>query len=241
MVHAVFVHCSYRIARMTLFWTAISCVHCFDVGCYSGGNVNEQTRAEQLEWDTVVQDTSSLTGTAAYYKLAVDAGKIETGFFLVCRSTARSKFKVVVFSQSGEIVGEQDSRPTGNNSSNSTHSEAVIYFTKFNTYDISSNGTHGDPSSDAYNAIAALTHGAPLRRSVTAQPPLGDIDKTLSFFDTLNGVYESNKAIQPGQYVVAVQHEGLLSRVTYSLAAVVTRPDMHAVSSFVFMHTHVYC
>ena len=184
--------------------------------------MSDGVKVDNLEWNSVSHETSTLKG-ATYYRLSVDSTKIDSGFFLVCRSTSHSSFKLIVINESGEVVGEQDSS-TG---SSSAHSEAVLYFTKFSTYNLSTGGaSHNDLSS----TIAALTHGTGFLHTASHKPREGD--EALAFYSTLDTFYESSKTIQPGQYVVAVQHATMLTRNSYTITAVVAPSNPSDVSGF---------
>lgn len=131
----------------------------------------------------------------SFYRMTVDAEDILNGFFVFCRSEQRHMFKLVLSDADGKVMYAEDSQRNC--------SEAIMYFTNFDTYALKpvfrleGSGCTPVPGS-------SLVDNAPGKPAVQYGVPAHDCDSALGVFNALDGVKSSRKALPPGKYLLCV-------------------------------------
>jgi hypothetical protein len=80
---------------------------------------------------------------AAFYRISVEEKHCQTGFFLACKSSNKSKFKLILFDKEGAVIYQEES------TSHQTESvtSATMFFTVFDTYRLVDTNPSDDKSS----------------------------------------------------------------------------------------------
>jgi hypothetical protein len=216
-----------------------------------GHTIGTDYRMSDLPWGCELKGTCERKG-ASFYRLVVEQSHFDNGFFLLCRSNHKSNFKMALMDGNGDVLYEEDGRVAttgsighgqGHSSSSSGTAEAIMYFTRFDTYklvDPSSNGGGGGGAGGGPGSMHSMAGsqfllggvgggaGGPARAPAATLSP-GPDDQNMAFFCGLDGLCSSKRRIAPGEYLLCVQCAHQLGRTSFWISAVPAKNDLTTV------------
>ena len=174
--------------------------------CYAhrhGLDGTADPRVSDLHWGSEVRAACERRGVV-FYRLLIEQSNIENGFFLMCRSSHRSNFKLILIDAHGDAVFEEDS---SSKSAATSNMEAIMYFTRFDTYNLHPTDHANSSSNSNMNNSSA--------------------DQHLAAFSVLDGFASSKRRVPgPGHYLLCVQCTNLLGRTQFAISAVAAKNDL---------------
>lgn len=149
-----------------------------------------------------------------FYRVSVDAEDITNGFFLFCRSEQRQAFKLVLCNSDGKVMYSEESRRNC--------SEAIMYFTTFDTF---AHYPVFQLENGASTTIpgASLVSNPPKNVSTSFAVPGDECDTALGVFNALDGMKSSRKTITPGKYLLCVLAAGGAARGGFTMSMAIAK------------------
>eukprot|EP01036_Dinobryon_divergens_P025948 gene25948-34547_t len=156
-------------------------------------------RVSDLAWGWSVDGRVDRHG-GVFYRLNVSSRQVENGFIVHCRSSNKDRFKLIIFDKEGQPMYTEDSL-LRKESKSTSYTCATFFFTIFDAYRLADSS--GSSSNDS----------VPLPQS-------------LSKLDSFSGC---KRTITPGQYLLCVYGENLMTKSTYNIVAVPAKNDAREV------------
>ena len=212
-------------------------------GVLEGGGAPLDSRISDLAWGWAAEGRVD-RHAAVYYRLNIDSRQVENGFIVHCRSLNKDRFKLVIFDREGQPLYTEDSLLRKENKS-TNYTCATFFFTIFDAYRSDLNDFLMAVKLCYFKLIVLLHHfivcihissifelkniiyfrlpdnanGGGVQLQAADSIPLPQV---LSKLDSFTGC---KRTIAPGQYLLCVYGENLLTKSTFNIVAVPAKND----------------
>lgn len=150
-----------------------------------------------------------------FYRLSVESLDLVRGFFVFCRSEQKHSFKMIVCDADSKIVHAEESR--GN------CSEAVMFFTAFDTFAHNSVFPVEGTTSTPIPGSSLIKNG---KTESGFSVPHDSCDTALGVFNALDGIKTSKRTIAPGKYLLCLisTQQSLITRGDFTVCMATAAP-----------------